>query len=100
MSDAHHYGLLSETSTVEETLDSNKQRHLPLSVVFTWLGAGWRDLWRTPLPSLGYGILVAALSALLIYAMFTFGWDYVLFPALSGFMIVAPVVAIGLYEKS
>lgn len=100
MSDANHYGLLSETSTVEETLDPAKQRHLPLSVVFTWLGAGWRDLWRTPLPSLAYGGLVAALSALLIFAMFTFGWDYVLFPALSGFMIVAPVVAIGLYEKS
>jgi uncharacterized membrane protein len=100
MSDAHHYGLLSETSTVEETLDPNKQRHLPLSIVFAWLSAGWRDLWRNPLPSLAYGVLVAALSALLIYAMFTFGWDYVLFPALSGFMIVAPVVAIGLYEKS
>lgn len=100
MTDAHDYGLLSETSTVKETLDPNKQRHLPVSTVFAWLGAGWRDLWHNPLPSLAYGILVAALSAGLIYAMFAFGWDYVLFPALSGFMIVAPVVAIGLYEKS
>jgi len=100
MSDAHNYGLLSETSTVAETRDPAKQRHLPVSTVFTWLGAGWRDLWRGPLPSLAYGLMVSALSAGLIYAMFAFGWDYVLFPALSGFMIVAPVVAIGLYEKS
>lgn len=100
MTDTHQYGLLSETSTVEETRDPSKQRHLPISTVFSWLGAGWRDLWRNPLPSLGYGLLVAALSAGLIYAMFAFSWDYVLFPALSGFMIVAPVVAVGLYEKS
>jgi uncharacterized membrane protein len=100
MTDARNYGLLSETSTVEETRDPKKQRHLPVSTVFSWLGAGWRDLWHNPLPSLTYGLLVAALSAGLIYAMFAFGWDYVLFPALSGFMIVAPVVAIGLYEKS
>jgi uncharacterized membrane protein len=100
MTDARNYGLLSETSTVEETRDPKKQRHLPVSTVFSWLGAGWRDLWHDPLPSLGYGVLVTGLSAGLIYAMFALGWDYVLFPALSGFMIVAPVIAIGLYEKS
>ena len=32
--------------------------------------------------------------------MFTMGWDYVLFPALAGFMIIGPVIAVGLYEKS
>ena len=100
MTDAKEYGLLSETSTVEETLDRGKQRHLPVPTVFSWLGAGWRDMWQYPLPSLVYGVMVAALSAGLIYAMFAFSWDYVLFPALSGFMIVAPVVAVGLYEKS
>lgn len=100
MTDAPNYGLLSETSTVAKTRDPSKQRHLPLTTVFSWLGAGWRDLWTAPLPSLAYGILVAALSAALIYAMFAFGLDYILFPALSGFMIIAPVVAIGLYEKS
>ena len=29
-----------------------------------------------------------------------FGWDYILFPALAGFMVVGPILAIGLYEKS
>ena len=32
--------------------------------------------------------------------MFALGWDYILFPALAGFMIVAPILAVGLYEKS
>src|SRR5262249_18342068 len=29
-----------------------------------------------------------------------FGWDYILFPAFAGFMVVGPVLAVGLYEKS
>ena len=33
-------------------------------------------------------------------AMFAAGWDHILFPALSGFMIVGPLIAIGTYEKS
>ena len=32
--------------------------------------------------------------------LFASGRDYILFPALAGYMIVAPVLAIGLYEKS
>ena len=32
--------------------------------------------------------------------MFAVGWDYILFPALAGFMIIAPILAVGLYEKS
>src|SRR3546814_5490290 len=32
--------------------------------------------------------------------MFELALDYILFPALAGFMVVGPVLAIGLYEKS
>jgi uncharacterized membrane protein len=32
--------------------------------------------------------------------MFLIGWDQVLFPALAGFLVVGPVLATGLYEKS
>jgi uncharacterized membrane protein len=35
-----------------------------------------------------------------VWTLVAFGRDYVLFPALAGFMIVAPFLAIGLYEKS
>src|SRR5574337_531749 len=45
-----------------------------------WLSKGWRDFATYPGLSLVYGVLV--------------------FPALAGFMIVAPLLAVGLYEKS
>ena len=65
-----------------------------------WLAAGWRDLWTNPVPSLLYGIAVFALSVLVVWALFRFGVDYFLLPALSGFIILGPLIATGLYEKS
>ena len=75
-------------------------RHLPATAAFHWLALGWRDLWIRPLPSLLYGVGVALLSLLVIAAMLAFGWANILFPALSGFLVVGPLLATGLYEKS
>ena len=94
------YGLLSQTSGIEETRDPRLQRHLPIGAAFGWLAAGWRDLIASPGPSLAYGLFVSAISALLVWMMIALRWDYLLFPALAGFMIVGPILAIGLYEVS
>lgn len=92
--------LLSETSGIEETRNAQWQRHLPTIIGIRWLGAGWRDLARQPGPSLAYGFGIFLISLGFVWILGYFGHDYVLFPALAGFMIVAPVLAIGLYEKS
>ncbi len=94
------YGLLSETSGVERTLDERMQRHLPLGVGLTWLAKGWQDLTRQPLMSLFYGLGLAIISILLVCLMIALQYDYILFPALAGFLIVGPLLAMGLYEKS
>ena len=75
-------------------------RHLPITAAFSWLALGWRDLWTRPLPSLLYGLGIALLSLLVIVAMINFGWVQILFPALAGFLVVGPLLATGLYEKS
>jgi len=75
-------------------------RHLPALAAFQWLALGWRDLWVRPLPSLLYGLGIALLSLLVIAAMLVFGWAHILFPALAGFLVVGPLLATGLYEKS
>lgn len=74
-------------------------RHVAPSVAFDWLKAGWRDLTIIPSVSLSYGVLVFAVSVVLVGGLFAFGWDYILFPAFAGFMVVGPVLAIGLYEE-
>ncbi len=82
-----------------DTGDS-KAGPLPPAVAVSWLAAGWRDLVARPALSLAYGAGVFVVSLIVIAAMFQAGWDHILFPALSGFMIIGPLVAIGLYEKS
>ena len=54
----------------------------------------------TRLPSLSYGFLVFLVSVAIVVGLFAFGLDYILFPAFAGFMVVGPMLAIGLYEKS
>lgn len=94
------YGLLTQTSGIEETRSERWQRHLPADAGLQWLRAGWQDLATKPAPSLAYGSGIFLVSVTLVWLLGYLGRDYILFPALSGFMIVAPVLAIGLYEKS
>jgi uncharacterized membrane protein len=102
MSDADDpaYGLLRQTSGIEQTRNPRYAQNLPLSRVFAWLGAGWRNLWVQPLMSLAYGFGIFLATVVLLWTLVTFGWDYILFPALSGLIILGPVLAAGLYDKS
>lgn len=75
-------------------------RDLPAGAAFDWLRAGWRDLMTVPVPSLLYGVFVFLLSIGIILGLAMLQWDYVLFPALAGFLVFAPALAVGLYEKS
>ena len=98
--DRPEYGLLRQTSGIEQTRNPRYARHLPLSRVFDWLGAGWRDLWTYPFMSLAYGLGVFLATILTLWTLVSFGWDYILFPALSGLVVIGPVLAAGLYDKS
>lgn len=75
-------------------------RHVTPSEALAWLAAGWRDFTTQPAASISYGVLVFVVSAAIVGGLFAFGWDYILFPVFAGFMVVGPVLAIGLYEKS
>lgn len=63
-----------------------------------WLALGWRDLVRNPWPGLLHGVLVAAFGGLLLAVAHDQFWG--LAGAFSGFLIVAPVLATGLYQVS
>ncbi|MDK1491267.1 DUF2189 domain-containing protein [Sinorhizobium sp. 7-81] len=91
---------IGEVSGIEETWNPKWQRHLPAKAPFEWLAKGWRDLITYPIPSLAYGAGVFAVSFLIVWFLFATGRDYFLFPAMAGFMIVAPLLGAGLYLKS
>ena len=63
-----------------------------------WLMKGWRDLVHNPLPGLAHGGAAAAFGALLVVWAHDRFW--LLAGAFSGFLLVAPLVATGLYAVS
>ena len=63
-----------------------------------WLALGWGDLMRCPLPGLLHGLAAALFGALLMVAAGNRFWA--LAGSFSGFLLVAPVVATGLYAVS
>lgn len=73
-------------------------RTVPLLRPLGWLGAGWRDFVRCPLPGLLHGLVVALFGATLFWAARDEFW--LLSGAFSGFLLVAPIVATGLYAVS
>ncbi len=76
-------------------------RGLPSSTAVTWLKAGWSDFKSAPMEaSLLYGVIVFAISVLLLTGIFALNFDYILFPLLGAFMVLGPALAVGLYEKS
>lgn len=93
-------GANDSSETVILPLSAERRRNLPASAAFGWLVHGWRDLWHSPVSSLAYGLAVFAISIAIIWGLFWFELDYILFPALAGFMVVGPFIAIGLYQKS
>jgi uncharacterized membrane protein len=65
-----------------------------------WLRRGWQDLARAPQVSLAFGVIIAALSVVIIYGLWQ--QDYLAYslPLASGFMFVAPFLGIAFYEIS
>lgn len=75
-------------------------RHLPARAAFGWLAAGWADFRAAPGPSLAYGLFLLSLSLAVIATLYAAGLLYLTLPAIAGFLIVGPFLALGLYAKS
>jgi uncharacterized membrane protein len=75
-------------------------RNVAPAAALDWLAAGWRDFTVYPGASISYGLLVFMVSVITVVGLFALHFDYILLPAFAGFMVVGPVIGIGLYEKS
>jgi uncharacterized membrane protein len=75
-------------------------RRLELDRPWAWLAAGWDDIRRAPAVSLTYGALFTGISFLITAGVFLVGLEYLLFPLAASFMLVGPMLAVGLYETS
>ena len=65
-----------------------------------WLKLGWLDFTRAPRQSLTYGLAMVILSYIVTLLALKFGNLFSLLSLLSGFILLGPVIAIGLYSIS
>jgi uncharacterized membrane protein len=73
-------------------------RQVPIGRPLRWIALGWRDFSRAPFASGLHGALVAG-GGMAILAIALRLW-YLLPGAVSGFLLVGPILATGLYELS
>lgn len=73
-------------------------RKVNLGAPFRWLGAAWRDLGRAPVPFLIYGLALGLVSLWLCWALVISNAAFWVLALTCGFVFVAPMLAMGLYE--
>jgi len=70
-------------------------RQITLAAPFRWLRAAWVDFRKAPVPSLFYGVVLAAMGAALANSPGTGAVELAL---VTGFLLVGPFMLMGLYD--
>ena len=65
-----------------------------------WLAMGWRDTWRRPLISFGYGSAFTLIGLAITAGCWWMGWSAIIPVTAGAFMLAGPILAVGLYEMS
>jgi len=73
-------------------------RRVPATRAVVWLRRGWDDVMHMKAPSLGHGTLITALGAILL--MLGSSHAYLVAAAISGYLLVGPIMTTGLCELS
>ena len=75
-------------------------RQVNLTDPVQWFILGWRDFKRAPRISLIYGFALVILCYVVAYFTWNLGGFVLILGLLSGFIFIAPVLALGLYSIS
>ncbi len=67
---------------------------------WAWLAAGWRDFLRAPKVGLTYGAIFAGFGLVITAGAWAAGVIYLTLPLAAGFMLIGPILAVGLYDTS
>jgi len=75
-------------------------RRVAFDAPWNWLGAGWRDLWSAPQISLIYGAGFSFAAYALVWSLLRSDSLPLILPLAGGFLLLGPLLAVGLYEVS
>lgn len=88
----------SPSATVRTTLPAVAK--VGVGAPFRWLGGAWSDLWKAPFPCLAYGLALSAFSLWFTLTVYAHGASHWIFALSCGFVFIAPLLAMGLYETA
>lgn len=88
------------TSAPVTSLGGAKIRDITLDHPWRWLAAGWQDFQRAPSASLAFGACFVVLSYLVTLGLVYGEMFYYIPPLAAGYLLVAPMLGIGLYDIS
>lgn len=74
--------------------------HIAIDQPWAWLAAGWKDIRQAPGHSLTYGSSIVLISVAMTWFMVSGELTFLVPFLAAGFFLVAPVLAIGLYQMS
>ena len=79
---------------------AHRVREIGTGQVWGWLTAGWHDLLAAGWVSLAYGALFVAIGFFITGGLVWLGMPYLITPMIGGFLLVGPLLALGLYHIS
>lgn len=79
---------------------ADRIRLVPTTAPLEWLRAGWEDLRAAPAASIGYGTIFVAIGFALTAGLSSLEMLYLITPLIAGFLLIAPLLAVGLYDMS
>lgn len=92
---------MTQADASRQTAPAQLQLRAPaMDDPWKWLAAGWRDTWKNPHLSLGYGAAFVAIGLLVTAGLWFAGLESVAPALAAGFTLLGPVLAVGLYEMS
>jgi uncharacterized membrane protein len=98
--EAHVGQRIASTAGAPAAINGVGIEQVAFDAPWSWLAAGWRDLWSAPQISLFYGVVFAALSAALTLGLLVADLASLVLALAGGFLLLGPVAAAGLYEVS
>ncbi|VAW96494.1 hypothetical protein MNBD_GAMMA23-1786 [hydrothermal vent metagenome] len=73
---------------------------LETMAAFRWIKLGWQDFKRAPRQSITYGFIIMLLSYISSFCALEFGNFYSVLSLVLSFLLLGPIIAIGLYSIS
>ncbi len=83
-----------------DVLETARSVRIDAGAPWRWLGAGVQDTLAAPVYAIGYGVFFTAIGALLTVGLARMGIVSASPAAIGAFMLIGPLMAVGLYEIS